>query len=107
MDKTDSPLPLGGVVAHRALGAEKITQITSDLEYSLKMAFEDKNMALEFALKHSFKKDISFVEKNVDLYVNQETMKLSEAGIKSIQCLLNLGYEAGILPKPTKDWLFG
>jgi len=105
--KTDSPLPLGGVVARRSLGAEKISQITSDLQISLKIAHEDKNMALQFALDHSFKKDPGFVEKNVNLYVNDETMNLSEAGIKSLQSLLDLGHEAGMLPKPSKNWLFG
>ena len=65
--KTDSPLPLGGIVAKRSLGVEKITQITSDLKNSLKIAQANRDMALSFSLEHSFKKELGFVEKNVDL----------------------------------------
>ncbi|MFK7827744.1 MAG: MqnA/MqnD/SBP family protein [Oligoflexales bacterium] len=105
--KTDSPLPLGGLVARRSLGVKKLTEMTSDLQKSLKMAHSNKEMALNFAFDHSFKKDILFVEKNVDLYVNDESMNLSENGCKSLQSLLKLGHEAGMFPKPVKNWLFG
>lgn len=104
--QTDSPLPLGGVVAKRSLGDKTINNIVNDLRKSLEMARKNEDMAMNFSLRHSFKKDIDFVKKNVDLYVNDETFQLSHQGIKSIQSLLNLGFKKNLLPKPTNNWLF-
>ena len=104
--KTDLPLPLGGIAARKKLGEEKLRQISRDLQKSLEIGNENKKMAIDFALEHSYDKDPRLVKKNVGLYINEETRSLSPVGIKSIQTLLDLGNQAGIFPIPAKDWLF-
>ena len=104
--ETNSPLPLGGIVARRSLGPETLRSVTRDLQNSLSYADSHKDQALQFALSHSFKKDLSFVEKSIDLYVNDETRHVSNTGIRSIQSLISLGSQAGLIPSAHQDWLF-
>lgn len=104
--KTHSPLPLGGIVARRSLGEKTLASISRDLQNSLSYAHQYRDQVLRLAMAHSFKKELSFVEKNVDLYVNNETKQLSDSGIRSIQSLINLGSSAGLIPSIQNDWLF-
>lgn len=104
-ERTAAPLPLGGIVAKRSLGAATISQIILDIKQSLLMA-NKQNLGLNYAQEFSFNKDLRFIKKNIDLYVNEETLDLSSTGIGAIQTLLDLGYEAGFFPKPRHDWLF-
>ena len=104
--KTQAPLPLGGIIAKRSLGKDTLASITNDLYKSLIYSRSHPKDAVNAVLEHSIQKDPELAKKNIDLYVTEDTFQLSETGTHAIQSLLNLGSQAGLLPPPKDHWLF-
>ena len=102
-------LPLGGIVAKRELGEEVLEEITNAIQASLNWAWEiqGKDKAfLDYVLQHSQEKEPKVVQQHIDLYVNQESLALSDCGVKSIEKLLSLARGKGLLPDCKKELIF-
>jgi len=84
------PLALGGIVARRTLGKEKLASITNCLEKSLDYAYKNKNEIFNFVLEKSKQKDIEIIKKNIETWVNSETICMSTRGKKAIETLVSL-----------------
>lgn len=85
--KTKLPLPLGGVVAKRSLGKEKINKITDCIRKSLNYAWSNPLASQKYILTHSQDKNPKVIKSHVDLYVNKDSLNISKAGIKAINKL--------------------
>jgi len=101
-EKTGLPLPLGGNVVKRDLGEELIKLIAKYLRESIKYAIENKNEALEYALKFARDMDRELASKFVGMYVNELTLDYGETGRKAVELLLDMGFEKGVIPKKVK-----
>ncbi|MGH9610186.1 MAG: MqnA/MqnD/SBP family protein [Bryobacteraceae bacterium] len=95
------PLPLGANAMRRDLApdvrAECIRLLRESIEYSLAHREEALNYALQFARDM----DPRLAEKFVGMYVNQLTIDGGEIVEHAAQKLLDLGYEAGLIPHKT------
>lgn len=100
------PVPLGGVVAKRELGQERLEAITNNIVRSLAYARKHPEASASYILEHSQEKDPSIIQRHIDLYVTQETVSLSELGRQAIDKLLSLARERNLLPPSSKEWLF-
>ncbi len=87
----DLPLPLGGLIAKRSLGHEKISEIVKTLRMSLETSYKSYEKHLQFALQKSQSKNLNVIKKSIDFWINQETREMSPHGKKSIETLLCLG----------------
>ncbi|NRA47111.1 MAG: hypothetical protein HRU09_19350 [Oligoflexales bacterium] len=105
-DQTKAPLPLGGLIAKRSLCNELISMLIDDISASLAYSRSHQDKAMDSILAFSAQKDRSMAQKNLDLYVTKDTYQLGQGGINGIASLLNMGYKAGLLPKPEQQWLF-
>jgi 1,4-dihydroxy-6-naphthoate synthase len=88
-EKTNLPLPLGCIAVKRSLPASLIRELTFALEESLQFAFSQPREAMSFILENAIEKDESIVKDHIKLYVNQETLKLSDKGKKAIELLMD------------------
>lgn len=95
------PLPLGANAMRRDLAPELrgecIRLVRESIEYSLAHREEALNYALQFARDM----DPRLAEKFVGMYVNQLTVDGGEIVEQAAQKLLDLGYEAGLIPHKT------
>ena len=105
-NKTSAPLPLGGVVAKRSLGDKLLSKITDDFSRSLAYSRTKPDEAIDLVLEFSNQKSKELAQKNLDIYVTDESYQLSSKGIRAIQSLLDMGSQTGLLPKPISNWLF-
>ncbi|MDP2578075.1 MAG: MqnA/MqnD/SBP family protein [Gemmatimonadota bacterium] len=104
-DETGLPLPLGGNVARRALGSERIGRISRNLRDSIEYALEHRREALEYAYEFAGDMEGRLVDEFVGMYVNQRTLDLGEDGRESVKEFLERGYRAGLIPeKPRVDF---
>lgn len=87
-EKMNLPLPLGGLVAHRDLGESLIKQLIATLQDSLRWARKNP-LNQTYILKQAQEKDPSVIKNHIDLYVNDETLQLSEKGKQAIETLLH------------------
>ncbi|MBC61949.1 MAG: hypothetical protein CMP11_05785 [Zetaproteobacteria bacterium] len=90
-EKTQNlPIPLGGVVVRRSLGEKTIHIIKKNLELSLKYARDNYDQSIDYVLSKSKVKDMHSIQNGIRHWVNDETMKISPKGYKSIAFLGDL-----------------
>lgn len=99
LEDTGLPLPLGGNVVRRNLGAELIGQIATDLRASIRYALEHRAPALAHARQFNRGIGDERTDTFVGMYVNQWTVDYGPRGRRAVQNLLDRGFEAGVIPE--------
>ena len=100
-EETGLPLPLGGNVVRRDLGAERISRISRALRRSIEYGLSHRDAALSHALGYARGLDRSRADRFVGMYVNDWTRGYGPEGRRAVQTLLDRGAEAGRIP-PTR-----
>jgi 1,4-dihydroxy-6-naphthoate synthase len=101
-NRTGLPLPLGGNAIRRSLGGELVSVVSRGLRESIQYALDHRPEALAYAL--GFSRDLAppLADRFVGMYVNQRTLDLGADGREAVARLLDMGYEAGIIPYRAK-----
>ncbi len=97
-DLSGLPIPLGGLVARRSLGPEKLAAIEAAIRESLRLARANSTGALAYIRRHAGELDEKTVAAHIDLYVNEFSCRLGEDARQAVAEFLRRGREAGILP---------
>lgn len=100
--ETQLPLPLGGNVVKKDLGAQLISEIGRYLRQSIEYALEHREEALNYALQFARDMETHLVDKFVGMYVNERTLDYGEAECRAIQLLLDMGYEKKVIGHSVK-----
>ncbi len=90
-EKTQGPIPLGGLVARRSLGEKQIQSITQGLRQSLAYAREYPEAVWAYMETHSQEKDRHVMQQHLDLYVNRYTENLDAVAMQSLAYLRSGG----------------
>jgi 1,4-dihydroxy-6-naphthoate synthase len=97
-EKTGMPLPLGGNAIRRDLGPELINACCRALHDSIRYALDHRDEALQYAMQFARDLDAQLADKFVGMYVNERTLDYGKDGRDAIVKLLQMGYQAGIIP---------
>jgi 1,4-dihydroxy-6-naphthoate synthase len=98
-DKFKLPLPLGCNVLLRKLPDDVKSECCRMMRESIQYALDNHAEALEYALQFARDMEPRLAEKFVGMYVNHYTVDAGDVIPKAAQKLLDLGYEAGLIPK--------
>jgi 1,4-dihydroxy-6-naphthoate synthase len=101
-DTTGLPLPLGGNAIRRDLGSDLMASVARALKQSIRYALDHREEALNYAMQFARDLDPSLADKFVGMYVNERTLDYGEEGRAAVRRLLEMGYEAGIIPHRAK-----
>ena len=93
------PLPLGGNVLLRSLDADVQSECCRLMRESIQYSLDNHDEALQYALQFARDMEPRLAEKFVGMYVNHYTVDAGDIVPKAAQKLLDLGYEAGLIPK--------
>lgn len=93
------PLPLGGNVLLRSLDPEIQSECCRLLRDSIQYALDNHDEALQYAMQFARDMEPRLAEKFVGMYVNHFTVDGGEIVSQAAQKLLDLGFEAGLIPK--------
>ncbi len=105
-EQTRLPLPLGGNAIRRELGRELIAQVTKALRDSIQYALDHREPALAYAMQFARDLDSQMADRFVGMYVNDRTLDYGEDGKRAVVKLLDMGYQAGIIPhKPAVEFV--
>ncbi len=85
--ETESPLPLGGLVARRSLGAETTGVVESVILDSIRYALSDRDAALPTMRQYAQEFDDEVLMQHVELYVNDWTCDLGSIGRAALATL--------------------
>src|SRR5262245_42858176 len=96
------PLPLGGNVIRRDLGAKTIATLSALLHDSIAYALEHRDEAVEYAMQFGRGLDRERTDRFVGMYVNDLTLNYGDRGRQAVFRLLGDAETAGLLPHPVK-----
>jgi 1,4-dihydroxy-6-naphthoate synthase len=95
----DLPLPLGANVLLRSLTPEVQSECSRLMRESIQYALDHHEEALNYALQFARDMEPSLAEKFVGMYVNHYTVDCGEVVPRAAQKLLDMGFEAGLIPR--------
>jgi 1,4-dihydroxy-6-naphthoate synthase len=93
------PLPLGGNIIRRDLGAETISKVSRLLHESIAYALSHRPEAVEYALQFGRGLDRSRTDTFVGMYVNDLTLQYGERGRLGLERLMSAAFERGLIPR--------
>jgi 1,4-dihydroxy-6-naphthoate synthase len=96
-NKTGLPIPLGGILARRDLGATVIGNVDGLIRQSLEYAFKHPEETVEYIKKNAQELDDEVIEQHIKLYVNDYTRDLGD-GIAAVEKLLEIAEELNLIP---------
>jgi len=104
--ETGLPIPLGGIVAKRSLGVEKIAAIEKALRDGVAYARSNPTEAAHYIREHAQEMGEDVCRAHIGLYVNEFSADLGDEGVRAIECLMERAEKAGIMPV-SETGLFG
>jgi 1,4-dihydroxy-6-naphthoate synthase len=101
-DTYSLPLPLGANALQRALPVPIQQECSRLMRESIRFSLDNAPQALEYALQFARDLDARTAEKFVGMYVNHYTEDGGTIVPQAAQKLLDLGFEAGLIPHRTQ-----
>lgn len=97
-NETGLPIPLGGIVAKRSLGAATIRTIEQALAAGVEYARSNPAAATRYIREHAQEMNEQVCAAHIGLYVNDFSQQLGTEGEQAITELLRRAEQAGIIP---------
>jgi 1,4-dihydroxy-6-naphthoate synthase len=95
------PLPLGANALRRDLSPEIRSECARLMRESIQHSLDHREEALNYAMQFARDLDHSLAEQFVGMYVNDHTVDGGDIVPRAAQKLLDLGFEAGLIPRKT------
>jgi 1,4-dihydroxy-6-naphthoate synthase len=97
--ETGLPLPLGGNVVRKDLGADLIRTVSRHLRASIAYGLEHRVKALDHAMQFSRGLDRGKADEFVGMYVNDWTLDYGDRGREAVRALIERGVEKGLIDR--------
>lgn len=98
--ETGLPLPLGGNVIRKDLGAELTRVVSKHLRASIAYGLDHRAPALAHAMQYARGLDPAKADTFVGMYVNDWTLDYGDRGREAVRLFLQRGVDAGLITKP-------
>ncbi len=96
--ETGLPIPLGGIVAKRSLGRDKIEGVEQAIRESLEYTRNHLDEAWPYIKAHAQEMDDQVIKDHISLYVNDFTYDLGRKGERAVEELLDRARRLEIIP---------
>ena len=95
---TGMPIPLGGILGKRSLGADTLVKVEKAIRESVRYAQAHRAEVLDYGKKHSQEMDESVMLQHIELYVNEYSLDLGADGTAAVRRLFAEAGQRGIFP---------
>ncbi|MFD4247869.1 1,4-dihydroxy-6-naphthoate synthase [Streptomyces sp. NPDC058525] len=95
---TGLPIPLGAIIARRALGEATLKALAEAARASVRMAWDDPEASRPYVRAHAQELDPAVADQHIGLYVNEFTADLGDAGYAAVRGLLTRAAAEGLVP---------
>lgn len=106
-EKTNLPIPLGGIMIRRDLPEEIRKKVDHILKTSISYAEDNPRDSFDYIKKHAQSVEDEVIRKHIDLYVNEFTIDLAEKGRDAIKELYKRAEHSGLIPDVNRDMFQG
>jgi 1,4-dihydroxy-6-naphthoate synthase len=106
--ETGAPIPLGGIMARRSLGEARIREIEDAIRRSVEYAFRHPEASAGYVREHAQEMDPEVTRQHIELYVNEFSVDLGEAGERAVRELMGRSYRLSAIGhrSPQPEQLF-
>ena len=101
--QTAGPIPLGGIVIRRSLPDEVKRTVNRVVRRSVEYGLANREASLPYVRQHAQEMSEDVMYKHINLYVNQYSVDLGDAGKRAVETLFAKARAAGIIPAVTRD----
>lgn len=98
--ETGLPLPLGGNVIRKDLGAAMIRRISRHLRDSIAYGLAHRVAAMDHAMQYARGLDRDTADTFVGMYVNDSTLDYGDDGRRAVHLFLERGVASGVIARP-------
>ncbi|WP_242342306.1 1,4-dihydroxy-6-naphthoate synthase [Anaeromyxobacter terrae] len=88
--ETGAPIPLGGIVARRTLAPEVLRELERLVRASALHALARRPLVTEYVKRHAQEMDEAVMRQHIDLYVNDFSVDVGDAGRRAVETLLEV-----------------
>ncbi len=99
--ETGLPIPLGGILAKRELGAAVIGEIDRMLRESIEYAHQNRTSTREYIKSNAQELDDTVIDQHIGLYVNEYTLDIGD-GIFAVKEMMKRAEELHLIPQGDK-----
>jgi len=103
--ETGLPIPLGGIVAKRELGADVINEVDRLLRKSVEYAFANRSMTRGYIKEHAQELDDEVIDQHIGLYVNDYTLDIGD-GVEAVEELIKRAENLNLFPHSEKPLFY-
>jgi 1,4-dihydroxy-6-naphthoate synthase len=96
--ETGLPLPLGGIMAKRSLGAARLSGLEAAIRDSLHYGTTHRAEAQPYIARHAQELSESVMQRHIDLYVNDLSLDVGRTGERAVQELYRRAQAQGLVP---------
>jgi 1,4-dihydroxy-6-naphthoate synthase len=96
---TGAPIPLGGIMARRALGEARIRAIDDAVRRSVEHAFLHPDASLAYVRAHAQEMDDEVARRHIELYVNAFSVDVGAEGEAAVAELFRRAAALGLVPR--------
>ncbi len=89
-EKTENPIPLGGIVIDRKIDINTQKIVSRLIKYSLEYSIKNYPVISNYVSSHSQEMSEEIMRKHIDLYVNEFSLTLGTEGRKAVKKLLEV-----------------
>jgi len=83
--KTDLPIPLGGIAIKRDIQEDIKLKVNELIQQSVEFAFENPDSSADYVLKHAQEMEKEVLQKHIETYVNQFSSHIGLEGKKAVK----------------------
>jgi 1,4-dihydroxy-6-naphthoate synthase len=92
--QTQYPIPLGGIVIKRSFDTALQQKVDALIRQSVEYAFQHYPLLADYVKQHSQEMEEQVMRQHIDLYVNNYSIDLGEAGKRAVKKLLEVYRQA-------------
>jgi len=104
-EKTNNPIPLGGIVIQRKFDIEIQQKVNRILKRSVEFALANPNSSYRFVKNYAQEMNDEVIQKHIGLYVNNFTVDLGETGKNAVKTLYDKAVAEKII-EPVQPGIF-
>ncbi|MBU9720086.1 MULTISPECIES: 1,4-dihydroxy-6-naphthoate synthase [Bacillaceae] len=93
---TGSPIPLGAIIAKKSLN---LGELTDWIRQSVNYAWDNPEASMDYVLEHAQEMSPEVAKSHIDLYVNEFSADLGNAGFAAVESLLGRAMQEGLVPQ--------
>jgi 1,4-dihydroxy-6-naphthoate synthase len=96
--ETGLPIPLGAILARRDLEPAVLQELNAAVRGSLEYAYAHPQEPKAYIRQHALEMDDAVMQAHIDLYVNEFSLDVGDAGERAVQELFSRARQRGLIP---------